>query len=69
MKKSTVRVTMILIILFVVLVGVYAYLSNKSRSAAQEGVMTNVQKVLSRDMEYDYPPTPKELLKYYNDIQ
>ena len=44
MKKSTVRVTMILIILFVVLVGVYAYLSNKSRSAAQEGVMTNVQK-------------------------
>ena len=69
MKKSTVRVTMILIILFVVLVGVYAYLSNKSRSAAQEGVMTNVQTVLSRDLEYDYPPTPKELLKYYNDIQ
>lgn len=69
MKKSTVRVTIILIILFVVLVGVYAYLSNKSRSATQEGIMTNVQKVLSRDMEYDYPPTPKELLKYYNDIQ
>lgn len=69
MKKSTVRVTIVLIILIVGVVGVYAYLSSRSRSVAEEASMTNVEKVLSRDLTYDYPPTPKELLKYYNEIQ
>lgn len=69
MKKSTVKITVVLIILFVGLVGCYAYLSSRSRSIAESSAMTAVQKVLSRDMEYDYPSTPKELLKYYNEIQ
>lgn len=69
MKKSTVRVTIALIILITGVVGVYAYLSGRSRSVAESASMTNVEKVLSRDLAYDYPPTPKELLKYYNEIQ
>lgn len=69
MKKSTVRVTIVLIILIAGVVGVYAYLSSRSRSVADQASMTNVEKVLSRDLSYDYPPTPKELLKYYNEIQ
>lgn len=69
MKKSTVTVTVVLIILIVGVVGVYAYLASRSRSIADEAAMTNVEKVLSRDMGYDYPSTPKELLKYYNEIQ
>ena len=69
MKKSTVTITIVMIILIVGVVGVYAYLANKSRSIAEGASMTNVEKVLSRDMEYDYPSTPKELLKYYNEIQ
>lgn len=69
MKKSTVRITIILIILIVGVVGVYAYLASRSRSIADSASMTNVEKVLSRDMAYDYPPTPKELLKYYSEIQ
>lgn len=69
MKKSTVRITIVLIILLVGLVGCYAYLSSRSRSIAENAAMTAVEKVLSRDMEYDYPSTPKELLKYYNEIQ
>lgn len=69
MKKSTVTITIILIILIVGVVGVYAYLASRSRSIADGATMTNVEKVLSRNMGYDYPPTPKELLKYYNEIQ
>ena len=69
MKKSTVRITIVLIILIVGVVGVYAYLASRSRSVAEQASMTNIEKVLSRDMEYDYPSTPKELLKYYNEIQ
>lgn len=69
MKKSTVRITIVLIILLVGLVGCYAYLSSRSRSIAENAVMSAADKVLSRDMAYDYPSTPKELLKYYNEIQ
>lgn len=69
MKKSTVRITIVMIIVIVGVVGVYAYFSSRSRSIAEEAAMTKVDKVLSRDVEYDYPPTPKELLKYYNEIQ
>lgn len=69
MKKNTVRVTIILIVIIVVIIGIYAYLSSRSISATESASMTNVEKVLSRDLEYDYPSTPKELLKYYNEIQ
>ncbi len=69
MKKSTVRITIVLIILLVAAVGGYAYLANRSRSVTEEASMTNAEKVLSRDLSYDYPATPKELLKYYNEIQ
>lgn len=69
MKKSTVKITIVLIVLLVGLIGCYAYLANRSRSIAESGAMTAVDKVLSRDLAYDYPSTPKELLKYYNEIQ
>ena len=40
MKKSTVKVTIIIAVLLVVVVGYYAYLSGKSRNAANEAKMT-----------------------------
>lgn len=69
MKKSTVKVTIIIAVLLVVVVGYYAYLSGKSRNAANEAKMTQTQLVLSRDLQNDYPPTVKEVIKYYTDIQ
>lgn len=30
--------------------------------------LTKVQEVLSRDLEKNYPPTPKEVVKYYSEI-
>jgi len=70
MKKSTIIITVILIVLVASVVGYYAYLSGKSKSDTEKNTtMTAVQNILSRDMEYDYPSTPKEVLKYYNEIQ
>ncbi len=68
MKKATTRTTVIIIILVVIVVGYYAYLSNRSRSSREDVTITAVQNTLSRDLEKDYPPTPKEVVKYYNDI-
>ncbi|MCM1089323.1 MAG: hypothetical protein NC092_00125 [Butyrivibrio sp.] len=68
MKKSTTRVTIIIVILVVAVVGYYAYLANRSRSERAEEAMSVVQTILSRDLSRDYPPTPKEVIKYYNEI-
>ena len=69
MKKSTVRVTVVFVVMILIVIGFYAYLSGKSRAAADDVKMTQIQLVLSRDMQNDYPPTVKEVIKYYMDIQ
>ena len=69
MKKSTVRVTVAFVVMIVIVIGFYAYLSGKSRAVADDVKMTQIQLVLSRDMQNDYPPTVKEVIKYYMDIQ
>ena len=68
MKKSTTVITIIFICIIVAMVGVYAYLANRSIKPAKEAQMTPIQEALSRDLEYDYPASPKEVVKYYNDI-
>lgn len=61
----------LLVILAIMIVGYYYYLSNRkavSRQDTQYEVMTPVQKVLSRNMETNYPSTPREVVKYFSDI-
>lgn len=68
MKKVTTRTSIIVILLVVAVVGYYTYLSNKDKESRADASMTVVQATLSRDLERDYPPTPKEVIKYYNEI-
>lgn len=68
MKKATPKLVITFICLIVLLVGYYAYLANKDRAEKDDAKMTAVQEVLSRDLQYDYPPTVKEVIKYYNEI-
>ena len=68
MKKSATRVTIVIIILVMAMVGYYAYLTGKSRSKQQEAALSRVQSTLSRSLEHDYPATPKQVLVYYNEL-
>ena len=68
MKSGQIRVTIIILILVFGLVGYYSYLTGKAKTDAKEAEMTAVEKILSRDLVSNYPPTPKEVMKYYNDI-
>lgn len=68
MKKSTTRVTLVIIIMIIGVVGYYTYLSNRNRTLQEETAITPAQETLSRDLSIDYPPTPKEVVKYYNEI-
>lgn len=68
MKKATPKFVIIMICLVLLLVGFYAHLTNKEKESKKEAELTVVQETLSRDMENYYPPTPKEVIKYYNQI-
>lgn len=68
-KNANANRTMIVIVLLMVaVVGYYCYLVNRSDEATKEQELTAAQEVLLRDMERSYPPTPKEVVKYYNEI-
>ncbi len=68
MKKATPKLIITFICLLVLLVGYYAYLSNKERKEKAETALSATQETLSRNLQRDYPPTPKEVIKYYNEI-
>ena len=71
MKKtntSVTKITVLFIVLLVLVVGYYAYLSGTHRTEQQEAVMSEVDTALSRDLDNNYPATPKEVIKYYNDL-
>lgn len=66
MKK--IRVVVIGIICISLVVGYYYHLSNKS-GAAKETDLTEVQKVILKDLGgKEYPETPRETVKLYNRI-
>lgn len=64
-----------IIILGAIMIGLlvmfYYHVSNKKAETKHEeqgNKITVVQELLMRNLEKDYPPTPKEVVKYYSDI-
>lgn len=68
MKKSMSTMTIIFILLIIAIVGYYAYLSNRRQENQKETQLTTVQNVLARDLKLEYPVSPREVIKYYNEI-
>ena len=70
MKRSGIVSIIITCVILVAVIGGFAFfLSHKSRTSGEEAVeSTAVQKVLQKDLERNYPPTPKEVVKYFAEI-
>lgn len=69
MKQKTIRV-IIAVLAVVLIVGAYYYFAvYKSPSATDNIELTEVQKVITKDLESNYPATPREVVKFYNRIQ
>lgn len=69
MKKKTVVVTIIIMLVIVGLVGLYTFLSHRAYSNVNNTKLSQVQLVLSYDLQNNYPATVKEVIKYYMEIQ
>lgn len=71
MKASkTIKIVIIALILASLVLGYYFYLGKKTgeQQTDTQVEITVVQSVLMKDLERSYPPTPKEVLKYYCQI-
>lgn len=70
MKGSKiVKILIIGVLVVAVVLGFYYYLNHKEKEVQEESAkITAVQNVLLRDLERSYPPTPKEVVKYYSEI-
>ena len=68
--KSGIKILIIGIILAALVFGYYFYLTNKrNREASENKVdLTAVQNVLLRNLDKNYPPTPKEVMKVYGEL-
>lgn len=62
----------LLCIMVLLIVGYYYHLSNRTvpekEEVSEEEVLTEVQKVLVRNLETNYPQTPREVVKYFSEI-
>lgn len=68
-RSSGGKIVIIALILAAIVLGYFYYLGHRDRQQTEETVAaTVVQSVLLRDLEHNYPPTPKEVVKYYSEI-
>ena len=69
MKKNTPKILIAVSVVIVGLVCLYAFLSTRQRNAMADAKLTKVQIALSRDLQKDYPPTVKQVLSYFTELQ
>lgn len=69
MKKAF-RIGISIVICVGLVCGYYYYLSQKNAKSAEdaEDKMTEVEKIIERDFDKNYPKTPREVVKWYNRI-
>jgi hypothetical protein len=64
------KVIFVVILIAVLVLGLFYYLSNIRQTASNndEATFTNVQKLISRNLDNRYPPTPKEVVTYFAEL-
>ncbi len=69
-RRNPARIIIVFVVLAIAVVGLFFYISNRTRLVAEgkQKQMTAVQEILSRNLDTNYPPTPKEVLKFYSQI-
>lgn len=69
MKKRNVIRTILALVVIVLIVGAYYYFSVHERASVEDAVeLTEVQKIITKNLDTNYPATPREVVKYYNRI-
>lgn len=64
------KLIIVALFLAVLVLGYFYYLNSRGDNGIEEvdAMATNVQEVIMRNLDNRYPPTPKELVRYYAEI-
>ena len=72
MRKPNPALKSVVVVAILALILVFAYylVANRTRKPVEEEpvTVTATQQVLLRNMDKNYPPSPKEVVKYYSDL-
>lgn len=70
LKKSSVKTITTMVILGCLIVGAFVYISNREEKEKMEQVVTvsTATKLIEKDLQKEYPPTPREVIKFYSNI-
>ena len=69
MNRSRVITVIVIAVLLVAVVAGFAFSLNHRKAVTEADTQaTAVQKVLMKDLERNYPPSPKEVVKYFAEI-
>ena len=69
--KKVIRISVVVVILAAMIVGYYYYLSNRNATQdkdTKKDVATEYTALISRDLDKNYPKTPRATVKLYNRI-
>jgi len=69
-KSGLIRGVIVGVVLICLVGGYYYYLTNKREDKSKDETVeaTVVQQVLMRNLDNNYPPTPREVVKYFGEI-
>ena len=67
MKKTRI-VILAIVIVAAICTAFYIVNNNSKKESAKEAELTEIQKITTRNMEKDYPATPREVIKFYDRI-
>lgn len=67
--KKYLKLGLIVVIAVSLIGGYYYYLSHRNANAPEDSVeITELDQIISKQLDSDYPPTPREVVKFYNRI-
>lgn len=67
--KKYIKYIVIGVILVALLVGIFLHLSKKPTSGGEENItLTEADKLIAKDLELNYPKSPRAVVKYYSEI-
>lgn len=67
--KKIVRIAGAAIVCIIILVSVYIFFTKRNQPSLDDSVeLTEIQKLVTRDVSSDYPATPREVVKLYSRI-
>ena len=67
--KKYIKYIVIGVILVALLVGIFLHLSKKPTSGGEENItLTEADKLIAKDLDLNYPKSPRAVVKYYSEI-